>query len=1035
MQVKGALGKIVAVMAWIPLAAGGVCFTHSTLLAAIQQEPIQNQNPGSAPQPSPLFSIAAYEGLIVRSIHFAGASHSQVLRDRVDAFVAQKVGKPLQRSLIHQSIQAIYDTGRFADVQVQAERTSDNQVDLTFVLASNYFVGDVRAEGAPARPTENQIVNASKFQLGELFTQEKMDRALKSIQQLMEENGYYRSTLAHEEQEHPETQQIDILFRVRPGSAAHIGRMTVAGNPGYSEGQVQDIVGIHPGDRVSADRVTKALQRLRKKYQRQNQLLAQVSIPERNYRPQANAVDYTFQIDPGPVVDVGVEGFRITRSVLKKNVPVYEEGALDDDLLNEGRRNLLDYLQTRGYFDGKVGIRKHSEPAQNELQVTYVIDAGPRHKLAKVEIKGNTYFDQDLIRGRMQVQPASGRFSHGKFSQRMLSSDARNTEELYQANGFREVKVKPEVIDDFDGVVAQLGVILEIEEGPQTLVGALHVLGNFTIPEDQLVPLLSTVDGQPFSEFNVAADRDSVLNFYFNHGFPRATFEAAYTPLHNQPNRMDVTYTIHEGEEFFVNQVLLSGLNYTRPYIVQRELLVVPETPLSQEDMLNTQRKLYDLGIFNQVDTAVQNPEGGEPNKNVLVDVHEAKRYTFDYGLGLEVQTGTPGVGSTQPQGATGVSPRVSFAITRLNLRGRDETISFKTHVGRLQQRGLLSFDAPKWLRPDLRLSFGALYDNTLDVTTFTSQRLEGSASVQETISRVNTMIYRFTYRLVKATNVVVGQNEIPLLSQPTRVGGPGFTYFRDKRDNPLETTKGNYTTVDGGTASGYFGSEASFGRLLVQNSTYQPFGKNPLPGKKYVFARSTRIGIENPFGGTAIVKPGEIPDCGNCLIPLPERFLMGGGNSHRGFGLNQAGPRDPTTGFPLGGSALFLNNLELRMPPVNLPYLQDNVSFAIFHDAGNVFTAVHDMVHSFVNWRQPDSSLCKQESARFQCSYNYISQAVGIGVRYRTPIGPVRFDFGYNLNPPAFPSCVTDSKGNCVTFVPQQLHRFNLFFSIGQTF
>ena len=112
-------------------------------------------------------------------------------------------------------------------------------------------------------------------------------------------------------------------------------------------------------------------------------------------------------------------------------------------------------------------------------------------------------------------------------------------------------------------------------------------------------------------------------------------------------------------------------------------------------------------------------------------------------------------------------------------------------------------------------------------------------------------------------------------------------------------------------------------------------------------------------------------------------------------------------------------------------------MSLAVFHDAGNVFTAQHDMVHSFLNWRQPNRSLCKQQSTSFQCSYNYISQAVGIGVRYRTPIGPVRFDFGYNLNPPVFPSCTTDPQGKCIagTFHPQQLRRFNVFFSIGQTF
>jgi outer membrane protein insertion porin family len=283
----------------------------------------------------------------------------------------------------------------------------------------------------------------------------------------------------------------------------------------------------------------------------------------------------------------------------------------------------------------------------------------------------------------------------------------------------------------------------------------------------------------------------------------------------------------------------------------------------------------------------------------------------------------------------------------------------------------------------------------------------------------------------------VVTSNEIPLLSQPTRVGMPGFTYLRDKRDNPLETTKGNYTTLDGGVAASYFGSEADFGRLFVQNSTYQPIGKNRPQDKKWVFARSTRIGIEAPFGDTVIVAPGQsLSNPQLSLIPLPERFFTGGGNSHRGFGLNQAGPRDPTTGFPLGGSAVFVNNLELRMPPVNLPYLGDNVSFAIFHDAGNVFSTGHDMVRSFGHWRQSHPERCLQAATATQCDYDYISQAVGIGVRYKTPIGPVRFDFGYNLNPPAFPSNQLDSNGiSTGVFVPQHASHFNVYFSIGQTF
>jgi outer membrane protein insertion porin family len=299
----------------------------------------------------------------------------------------------------------------------------------------------------------------------------------------------------------------------------------------------------------------------------------------------------------------------------------------------------------------------------------------------------------------------------------------------------------------------------------------------------------------------------------------------------------------------------------------------------------------------------------------------------------------------------------------------------------------------------------------------------------------------------VKANDLLISANQIPLLSLPTRVGMPGFSYIRNRRDNDLESTKGSYITVDGGVADTHFASETDFGRILVQNSTYYSFGKHRPAGKKLVFARSTRIGLESPFGNTIMPQPGEAcstsPSSTTICLPLAERFFSGGGNSHRGFGLNQAGPRDPTTGFPLGGTALFLNNLELRLPPPTLPFFQENLSFAIFHDAGNVFTKGQDMTRSLSHWQQRTSQACLQPSTLLpangsppQCDFNYISQAIGIGVRYKTPIGPVRFDFGYNPTPPRFRITQSDSSDPPQNFsVPRQAGHFNVFFSIGQTF
>jgi outer membrane protein insertion porin family len=995
-------------------------------------------------------SQSAYMGLPVHEIRFPNVS-SENDKKQLRQVISQAIGTPLDREHIRQSIQALHATGRFADIRVEAEAADGGGVAVLFLTSPNFFVGKISVIGAPARPGENQVVNASKLQLGELFTEAKLDRARENIKQLMEQSGFYRSSLEAEELRHSDTQEMDVQFRLKPGAQARVGAVLETGNPGFSHAEIVDIARMYTGEYVSTQRLSDGLARLRKKYQKRNRWLAQVSARS-SYRAAGNAVDYTFDIQPGPVVDIQTEGFKVSRSILKRNVPVYQENALDDDLLNEGRRNLLNYLQSRGYFDAKVELRKRGART-HQMRVVYVIEPGAAHKVVKVELVGNKYFTSDLIRPLMQVQLAGRLLSHGRYNQSLLNGDIRAIENLYRTNGFEEVKVTAKVEDDYQGQENQLAVSLHIEEGPQTLVGAFQIRGDGKLPRD-IIDTLNTSSGQAFSESRVADDREIVLTYYFNHGFPDATFEANAKPSADHPHRVDVTFTISEGEQVFVNRVLVSGMHFTRPFVIQRELQMKPGDPLSQLDLLNTQKDLYDLGIFSQVDTAVQNPDGNEKDKNLLVEVEEAKRYTFNYGAGLEFQTGQPAVGTNQPQGQTGVSPRVSFGVTRLNFRGRNHTLTFKTNVGRLQQRALVSSDIPRWFsRPDFKLSVTAFYDNTVDVTTFTSQRLEGSVQAQENISKASTMVYSFTYRRVKATNLNITINQVPLLSQPVRVGMPGFTYIRNTRDNDLETTKGTYTTVDAGVAGTFFGSQPDFGRALVQNSTYHAFGKNRPPEKKYVLARSARIGLENPFGNTITPAPGQAAPANTSVIPLPELFLTGGGNSHRGFGLNQAGPRDPVTGFPLGGSAMFVNNLELRFPPVSLPFFQDNMSFALFHDAGNVFTNGHDLAHSLIHWKQADPQLCRQESTANQCNYNYISQAVGVGVRYKTPIGPVRFDFGYNLNPPVFPSCqqntaftgqaqstyCLNATQNSTTplpyFVPQQVHHFNVSFSIGQTF
>jgi outer membrane protein assembly complex protein YaeT len=951
-----------------------------------------------------------YEGKPIASMQFDPATQPLTF-DQLMAMLPLRIGQPLNATDLRDSIQRLFQTGEYADIAVDAT-LSPAGVNLKFITKPAYFIGYFDVNGVPEPPNDGQLLVATKLTLGGTYTSSDTTAAVAHITDLLKRNGFYNAGVEPATSIRDTYQEVHIDFHATPGKRAYFAGLVANGDALRpidslikSSGWKRRLwVGWH---QLTETRLQNGIDNIRSWYPKHDHLLAEVTLLNLDYNAEANTVTPVLAINPGPPVLVRVRGAKVSPGKLRSLLPIYEERAVDRDLLEEGSRDLASYFQTQGFFDATANYQM-ATPANGEQLIDYHLDLGLRHKIVKLEIHGNRYFDTATIRERMSVIPATlVRYRHGRYSRNALERDLDAIRNLYRANGFRDVEVTSRSLDDYNGATAHIAIFIDIKEGPQWFVSKLAIQGVADDVRPALIQLLHSTEGQPYSDLNIATDRDNVLDYYFNNGYPAAKFDFTSVPS-PQADHVDLTFIVTPGERIYVRNVVVDGLQRTRSDVVTDRISLHAGDPLSQSEINGTQRRLYDLGIFSRVDAAIQNPDGDEPTKYVLYSLEEAGRYSMNVGVGAEIgRIGGATTSLDSPAGVTGFSPRFSFGISRLNFFGLGHTMSLQTLISTLEQRSLLTYVAPQYLgHPNLSLQLSALFDHSHDVRTFSSEREEGSIQLAQKLSKADTLQYRFTYRKVNILGTpLISGDLIPLLSQPVRVGFLSMSFIQDKRDDPIDSHRGTYTSIDLALSAAAFGSQTDFGRVVARNSSYYQLTKD------LVLARTTQFGLIERYAGLT-------------YIPLAERFFGGGAFSNRAFPDFQAGPRDPGTGFPIGGNALFTNTVELRFPLVG-----DNLGGVLFNDLGNVYSAVNKISLRF---HQPNLQ-----------DFDYAVQGFGFGLRYRTPLGPVRVDFSLSPNSPRFFGCEgsIDQLYQCGvkgSTVPQTVQRINVFqfhFSLGQAF
>ena len=838
--------------------------------------------------------------------------------ESLERFVEVETGRPLDPEATRRTVELIYATGQFEDVRVEVERDGNGGVRVVIRALQAPLLVDARVEGDRVL-SAGTLRRITRLRRGEPLWESRRERAGRDAGLALKQRGYLEALVEVNAERVPGG--ADAVFRVRSGPLVRVGSASVSGGaPGIV---LDDLIRPRPGGTYRQDRATKAAESMRQRLARADYWRASVEVRE-EYVPGPARMGLVFRVTAGGPMAVEVRGATIPKGLLGDVRGLLREGGTGRDVLEAGADRIESHLRRLGHREAtvRVLIEPRGEKTERE-SVVFDAEPGPQSLVASVALEGA---DAALLSG---LRTAPGE----PIEDSALGEDTRTLTRRLEDLGHFEASVDVDVAEG-GGV---LPVAFLARPGPEATVVELELEGPPLPPsrENEDLQELAVRPGRPYRLRDVAASRDALLTSWRRAGFLDATVEPL-SEFSDDRTEVRVRFLIAPGPRTIVQSVVLAGLRQTREVTVAREIDLHPGEPFSFERVLESQRRLLSLGIFERVTISELDPLNKE-QRDVVVSVQEAPRTTVSYGIGYSEQDLLRG----------------SVEVTRRNLNGLGRTASVFARGSFRGSRFLLSVREPWLFGRDLDSFMTAFWEEE-DRSSFDYNRKGLVVQAGQQVDTRATLIYRYLYQNTTVFNIGVPEEEIDRQFRTYTVSGPAFSIVWDMRDDPLEPRRG-----------AFFGSD-------IQLSL------EPLGGVSYVKGFFQTANIRRLSADLALVlsvRLGLAATYGKdspSLLPLPERFFAGGAFGPRGWIVDGVGPQVITPAgepFATGGNALLLGGAELRYD------LTRSFQVATFLDMGNVYPEVGDL------------------------SVAELRKSVGLGLRYLTPIGPIRLDYGHKIH------------------------------------
>lgn len=596
----------------------------------------------------------------------------------------------------------------------------------------------------------------------------------------------------------------------------------------------------------------------------------------------------------------------------------------------EAKTNILDMYKEKSFYYTTVQDSSIID-SLNKIDLFFIIEEGIEPRIGKIEITGNNAFADSKITKMMQNKPKAFLRS-GKLDEVKLEEDVAKIKSFYKDNGYLDVKIDEPIIE----VVADRFIItINIEENEQYYVGDVSFTGNSIFSTQQLSRVLKYKSGDVYDLSKVEETYQELFGVYADEGY----IYCSIAPNENARNSfIDIEYVIEESSPATINRVIITGNYSTRENVIRRELRTIPGEIFRRSDVIRSLREVFNLGFFDNVE-----PLTGVPDDSGRIDL--IYKLTEKEG----VATVGAGISYSAQDKLTGY-----FELSHPNMWGKGQRLYTKIELGGRLTNFQIGYTEPWLFSTRTSAGLDLYYTNRFwDYYTKRDIGLAGRVSFPFYLDYTR---LGYTLRAERTRILDIASSYTPPSSGyslfndtiPKWTVSNSFTLTRDSRDFIFNPTSGSYMALRADIAKKFLFANIDYNRITFEARTYLP--------------------IYWKFVLMARIKAGVVTSVDE--VPLYKKFYAGGvgDDGVRGYSDRSLSPE--LDGRRVGGSALLINNLELKLK------LSPSLSFLMFYDAGNAFESYKDV------------------------NLHNLYRGIGAGVRIEIPMmGILGFDMGYGLD------------------------------------